>query len=167
MYYKQLVLLTALCFSLFSGFSQTREIDSLTIKLAFQNQDSLKIDTSIALINSLLKQKEYTKVIRYLNESEKLAKHLNYSKGLADINFVRAQIYAKNGDYKNVINSYRKSLLFYSQSKDSLGLANVYKNLGALYIEYGDYSQGLDYSISAVKVFLSGLPPCFEALKSH
>lgn len=153
MYYKQLVLLTALFFSLFSVFSQTREIDSLTIKLAFQDQDSLKIDTSIALINSLLKQKEYTKVIRYLNESEKLAKKINYSKGLADINFVRAQIYTKNGDHKNVVNSYNKSLLFYSQSKDSLGLANVYKNLGALYIQLGDYSQGLDYSISAVKVF--------------
>ena len=30
------------------GSSQTNDIDSLALELAFQNQDSLKVDTSLA-----------------------------------------------------------------------------------------------------------------------
>lgn len=152
MYNKQLVLLTGLIFCLFSGFSQTREIDSLTIQLSFQKQDSLKIDTSINLINALIENKEYIKAIQYLNKSEKLAKDLNYTSGLASINLFNAELYLKNKDYKNAINSYNKSLQNYSKSKDSLGLAKVYQKLGILYLELGDYSKGLKLSDSAIEI---------------
>ncbi|NNK81978.1 MAG: ATP-binding protein [Flavobacteriaceae bacterium] len=152
MYHKQLVLLTALTFIFLSGFSQTREIDSLTIQLTFQDQDSLKVDTSIKLINALIENKEYVKAIQYLNKSEKLAKDLNYISGLASLNLFNAQIYLKNKDYKNVISSYNKSLHYYSKSNDSLGLANVYQKLGVLYLELGNYSKGLDLSISAIEI---------------
>jgi|AP95_1055475.scaffolds.fasta_scaffold03899_2 hypothetical protein len=43
---KQLITLTALLLTIISSFSQTQEQDSLTIQLAYQKQDSSKVDTS-------------------------------------------------------------------------------------------------------------------------
>jgi len=153
MYYKQLVLLTALFFNLFSGLSQTREIDSLTIQLAFQEQDSLKIDTSLQLIKSLLNSKNYTKAILYINQSEKLAKELNYTNGIAELNYFRAQIFAKNKDYKNAIEYYSESLNYFNQKNDSLGIAKVNNSIGLIHIKLGNYTQGLNYSLSAITIF--------------
>ena len=50
-----------LFFTMFLGFSQTQDIDSLTIQLAFQNQDTLKAETSLKLIKLLYDKKHYSK----------------------------------------------------------------------------------------------------------
>ena len=47
-------ILTLLLFVVsFSGFAQNERIDNLTVQLAFQDQDSTKVDLSIELINEL------------------------------------------------------------------------------------------------------------------
>ena len=100
------------------GFSQTKEIDSLTIQLAFQNQDSSKVNTSILLIKALYKTNELDKAIKFIGETEKLSKDLNYSVGLAQASYYKGLIYSKKEDFINALNTLKKSQQVFSELKD-------------------------------------------------
>jgi len=51
------VLICVLFFN--SSFSQTEELDNLTIELSFQKQDTTKVNTSIQIIKILFESKDY------------------------------------------------------------------------------------------------------------
>ncbi|GAA4799140.1 tetratricopeptide repeat-containing sensor histidine kinase [Litoribaculum gwangyangense] len=138
--------------SIFTGFSQTNEIDSLTLELAFENQDSLKIETSLELIKSLFKVKEYDRALKYIIESEKLSNTIKYKKGIAEITFYKALIYAQKGDYINAISGYKKSKALFQSLKDTLNVAKVNSSIGLIEIQRGNYTRGLQYSLSAINV---------------
>ena len=59
---KQLFTITAIMLTFFSALAQSKEQDSLAIQLAFQQQDSSKVKTSIALIKLLYDEQDYQKV---------------------------------------------------------------------------------------------------------
>jgi len=149
---KQLITLAVLCSSLFC-FSQTIEIDSLTIQLAYQKQDSSKVDTSLYLIKALYKSKNYKKALLYIDQTERLSKFLNHTKGIADVNYYKALIYSKKDDYYNAIDGYNKSRKYYSQLGDTLGIAKVNNSIGLIEIKRGNYSVGLENSLSAIQTF--------------
>lgn len=134
-----------------SSFSQTREQDSLTIQLAFQKSDTSKVETSLRLIKSLYNSKEYNKALKFISESEKLANNLNYSKGIAEITYYKALIYAKKNDYINAIDNYTKSKELFLLQKDTLGVAKVNNSIGLIEIERGNYNKGLQYALSAIR----------------
>ena len=103
-------ILTLLLFVVsFSGFAQNERIDNLTVQLAFQDQDSTKVDLSIELINELYDIEDYKKAMLYVNQTSKLSEDLNYLKGLAESNYYRALIYTQRNDYFNAIDNYNKS----------------------------------------------------------
>ena len=56
--------------SVFLGYSQTKELDSLYIQLAFQKQDSLKVETSLHLIKLLYETNDQNRALQYINETE-------------------------------------------------------------------------------------------------
>ena len=149
---KQLITLAVLCSSLFC-FSQTNEIDSLTIQLAYQKQDSSKVDTSLYLINALYKSKNFKKALLYIDQTERLSKFLNHTKGIADVNYYKALIYSHNDDYYNAIDGYNKSRKYYKQLGDTLGIAKVNNSIGLIEIKRGNYSVGLENSLSAIQTF--------------
>ncbi len=150
---KYLVTLTAILLTVFTGLSQTKEQDSLTIQLAFQQETTDKIDTSILLIKSLYNSGDYTKALRYVQESEELASKLQYSKGTAEIRYFKALIYTQREDYYNALDNYNKSLSIYSQIRDSLGMAKVNNSLGLIEIRRGNYNKGLQHALEAIAVF--------------
>ncbi len=139
--------------SVFFCFSQTDEIDRLTIELAYQKQDTTKVRTSLQLIRSLVETENFKKAILYLEQTEQLAQGLNYDKGLAETNYFRGLIYAREGDYLNALDSFNKSKLLFQQINDPLGVAKVNNNIGLLEINRGNYAVGLKNSISAIDVF--------------
>ena len=134
-----------------AGFSQTREQDSLTIQLAFQKSDTSKVETSIQLIKSLYNSKEFNKALKFISESEKLANNLNYSKGIAEITYYKALIYAQKNDYINAIDNYTKSKELFLLQQDTLGVAKVNNSIGLIEIERGNYNKGLQYALSAIR----------------
>ena len=107
---RQLVTLTAILLTIFSGLSQTKEQDSLTIQLAFQEENTDKVDTSILLIKSLYDSGDFVKALRYIQESEELSSRLQYDKGNAEIRYYKALIYTQREDYYNALDNYTKSL---------------------------------------------------------
>ena len=149
---KQLITLAVFCSSLFC-FSQTNEIDSLTIQLAYQKQDSSKVDTSLYLINALYKSKNFKKALLYIDQTERLSKYLNHTKGIADVNYYKALIYSQKDDYYNAIDGYNKSRKYYTQLGDTLGIAKVNNSIGLIEIKRGNYSVGLENSLSAINTF--------------
>ena len=136
--------------SLSHGFAQTNDIDSLAIKLAFQDQDSLKVDTSLKLITSLYNINDYDRALKYIIESEKLSHSLNYTEGIAETTYYKSLIYAHKGDYINAISGYNKSKGLFRQLKDTLGVAKVNNSIGLIEIERGNYSKGMQFSLLAI-----------------
>lgn len=149
---KRFLVITALLHVLFIQ-SQNEEIDRLTVELTYQNQDTSKVDTSLLLIAKLIDNKNYQKAFLYINQTLDLSKTLNYSKGLAESNYYKALIYNSRNDYFNSIDNYNKSLKYYYQINDSLGLAKVSNRIGLLEIERGNYNRGLGYSLAAISTF--------------
>ena len=136
--------------SVFLGFSQTKEIDSLSIQLAFETQDSLKVETSLKLIKSLYEIKDYNRALKYIIESEKLSNSLNFTKGLAEITYYKSLIYTQNGDYINAMSGYSKSKAIFKELDDTLGVAKINKDIGLIEIKRGNYAKGIQYSLAAV-----------------
>lgn len=151
---KQLITLAVLLASTFC-YSQAEKIDSLTIQLAYQKQDSLKVETSLQLVKTFYKAKEFKKALLYIDQTEQLAEQLNHSKGIADVNYYKALIYAQNDDYYNAIDGYNRSRKFYRQLGDTLGIAKVNNSIGLIEIKRGNYNVGLQNSLSAIHIFES------------
>lgn len=149
---KRLIALAAF-FAVLSGYSQTKEIDSLAIQLAFQKQDSSKVDTSILLIKALYKAQDYQKALSYISETEQLSKSINYAKGIAAVNYFQALIYADRNDYFNAIDHFNKSKKLYTELNHPLGVAQVSNSIGLLEIKRGNYRNGLLNSLSAIRIF--------------
>lgn len=149
---KRLIALAAF-FAVLSGYSQTKEIDSLAIQLAFQKQDSSKVDTSILLIKALYKAQDYQKALSYISETELLSKTINYTKGIAAANYFQALIYANKNDYFNAIDHFNKSKKLYTEINDALGVAQVSNSIGLIEIKRGNYRTGLMNSLSAIRIF--------------
>lgn len=149
---KQLITLTAFL-SFLICFSQTNEIDSLTIQLAYQKQDSSKVKTSIKLVKALYNHKDYKKAILYIDQTEKLSIQLDYTKGIADANYYKALIYSQRDDYFNAIDHFTKARASYQNLNDALGVAQVNNNIGLIEIRRGNYVTGLKLSLSALQIF--------------
>ena len=145
-------LITLIIFlSVFTGFSQTMEQDSLTIQLAFQKADTSKVKTSLRLVKVLYNQGDYNKALQYIAQSEKLSNDLNYEKGIAEITYYKAKIYAKKNDYINAIANYSKSKELFLAQQDTLSVAKVNNSIGLIEIERGNYKKGLQHALSAIE----------------
>ncbi len=133
------------------GYTQTNQVDSLAIELAFQNQDTLKVKTSLKLIQSLYELKDYDKALKYIIESEKLSNDLNYNRGIAEISYFKSLIYAIKDDYINAVSGYQKSKSLFKQLGDTLSIAKVNNSIGLIEIKRGNYAKGLQFSLAAIK----------------
>lgn len=134
-----------------SGFSQNPDIDSLSIQLAFQNADTVKVNTSLKLIKKLYEINDLERAFKYVIESEKLSYTLEYKRGIAEVAYYKALIYAEKNDYINAINDYTKAKSLFNELKDTLGIAKVNNSIGLFEIKRGNYTKGLQYSLSAIK----------------
>lgn len=139
-----------------SGFSQTKELDSLSIQLAYQNQDSLKVDTSLKIIKLLFNKNYFNRALKHIILNEKLSTHINYNKGLAETLYYKSLIYAERGDFINAANGLQKSKALFIGQIDLVGVAKVNNSIGFLEIKRGNYTEGIPYVLSAI-----------EALEKH
>ncbi len=133
------------------GFSQTNDIESLALELAFQEQDSLKVETSLKLIKALYDISDYERALEYILKSEKLSNNLNYKKGIAEITYYKSLIYAQKDDYINAVSGYNKSKALFKSLDDTLSVAKINNSIGLIEIKRGNYNKGLQFSLAAIK----------------
>ena len=139
-------------FTTLIGFTQTNEIDSLSIALAFETKDSLKVKTSLRIIDLLYEKQQYSKALKYLKESEKLAYDINYPFGIAKTTYLKAQLYSKKNDYINAIDAFTKAKLLFKNLRDTVNMARVDNSIGIIEIERGNHNKGLQYTLNAIQV---------------
>ncbi|MGC6431746.1 MAG: tetratricopeptide repeat-containing sensor histidine kinase [Jejuia sp.] len=136
---------------IFFGFAQTKELDSLSIALAFETSDSLKVDTSIKMIELLYDNQEYDKALKYIKQSESLSKNIKYLKGIAEITYYHALIYSKKNDYINAMDGYSTAKDLFNQLNDTVSIAKVNNSIGLIEIGRGNFDVGLQYVLSAIQ----------------
>lgn len=137
--------------SLFLGYSQTKELDSLSIALGFETNDSLKVDISLNIIDLLYEAQDFDHALKYIKLSDKLSSDINYKKGIAKITYYKALIYAKKDDYINAMDGYTKAKTLFNTLKDTLNIAKVNNSIGLIEMERGNFNKGLQYSLSAIR----------------
>ncbi|KAB1067556.1 tetratricopeptide repeat protein [Tamlana haliotis] len=133
------------------GHAQSDNIDQLALQLAFQKQDSLKINLSLKLIKSLYNNNEYERAFKYIIESEKLSQQLNHKPGIAITTYYKALVYDKKNDYLNALSDYEKSRALFETLEDTLGIAQVNNSIGLLEIKRGNFAKGVPLSLSAIQ----------------
>ncbi|SEQ11686.1 Signal transduction histidine kinase [Hyunsoonleella jejuensis] len=138
-------------FTVFFGFSQTKELDSLSIALGFETNDSLKVDTSLKIIKLLYDAQDYERALQYIKLSDKLSSDINYKKGIAKVTYYKALIYAEKNDYINAMDGYTKAKTLFNVLKDTLNIAKVNNSIGLIEMERGNFDKGLQYSLSAIR----------------
>lgn len=136
---------------IFFGFSQTKELDSLSIALAFETSDSLKVNTSIRIIELLYNNQEYDKALKYIKQSRQLSKNIKFLKGTATITYYHALIYSKKNDYINAMDGYSTAKALFSQLNDTVSIAKVNNSIGLIEMGRGNFDVGLQYVLSAVQ----------------
>lgn len=134
-------------------FAQNTKIDSLTERLAYQNKDSTKIETSLLLINELYAQEDYDKALLFIDQTAELSNSLNYDKGSAQSNYIKGLIFSNKIDGKNAIIYFEKALNSFKILNDTIGIAKVNGKLGVIQIERGNFKKGLQNSLSAISIF--------------
>lgn len=147
---KRLIVLLCLL-NLAFGFSQEEELESLTIQLAYQDPDISKVDTSVSIIKLLFKTEDYSKALKFIKQSEKLAKDLDYKKGLAEITYYKAKIHYQEGQNQMAISEFKNAKTLFTTIKDTITVAKINSNLGFIEIENGNYKAGLNHALSAIQ----------------
>jgi len=147
---KRLIVLLCLL-NLAFGFSQEEELESLTIQLAYQDPDISKVDTSVSIIKLLFKTEDYSKALKFIKQSEKLAKELDYKKGLAEITYYKAKIHYQEGQNQMAISEFKNAKTLFTTIKDTITVAKINSNLGFIEIENGNYKAGLSHALSAIQ----------------
>lgn len=147
---KRLIVLLCLLNLAFS-FSQEEELESLTIQLAYQDPDISKVDTSVSIIKLLFKTEDYSKALKFIKQSEKLAKDLDYKKGLAEITYYKAKIHHQEGQYQMAVGEFKNAKTLFTTIKDTITVAKINSDLGFIEIENGNYKVGLNYALSAIQ----------------
>ncbi|WP_245925559.1 tetratricopeptide repeat-containing sensor histidine kinase [Algibacter marinivivus] len=140
-----------LMLSISISFSQTDDIEKLALELAFQEQDSLKVETSLKLIKALYNINDYERALEYILKSEKLSNNLNYKRGIAEVTYYKSLIYAQKDDYINAISGYNKSKTLFHSLNDTLNVAKINNSIGLIEIKRGNYNKGLQFSLAAIK----------------
>lgn len=135
----------------FFGFTQTKELDSLSIALGFETNDSLKVDTSLKIIDILYEAQDFDRALKYIKLSDKLSSDIDYKKGIAKITYYKALIYAEKNDYINAMDGYTKAKALFSNLKDTLNIARINNSIGLIEMERGNFGKGLQYSLSAIR----------------
>ena len=133
--------------------SQTKKIDSLKIELQnHKTQDTLRVNILNDLANSFLR-KDFEKTISYLDDSETIAKTIDYKKGHARSLFLRGLTTVINTKYKSGDQFYKEALLIYEAINLKKSIARLNYSLAVFSIRNSrDYNTSIKYYQKSIKI---------------
>lgn len=133
--------------------AQSDEIDSLKVKLeSHKKNDSTKVNLWNKLAE-IYSEENRALTEEYLEKSERLADSLKYTKGKANIFYVRGLLEARESNYKQGFSNYTKSLQLYESIAWDQGIAACYKNMGIYMYHNGDQNQAITYFKKSLEIF--------------
>ncbi len=133
-------------------WAQNTTIDSLKIIVQTGQQDTTMVAALNALSLELIQTEELDVAKSYADQAITLAVQLNFKKGKAYAlkNKGLAEYY--QGHYKEVLEYWTQSLESFERAKDSIGIANLTNNLGAVYRDQGGYTKAIAYYLRSLQI---------------
>lgn len=146
---KYLTLLMLFIFILTTA--QDAETDSLRALLLSSKEDTVKVNTLLAL-SSNLSWSSPIEAIQLGAQAKDLAEQLNFQKGVAyALKYIGMGNYYQS-KYPETINYWKKSLETFESINDSTGIANMLNNIGAVYNNVGDDARALDLYLKSLEI---------------
>jgi tetratricopeptide (TPR) repeat protein len=149
----RLIRLTSLFF-LFTTvycFGQTSLPDSLKQRFAGATEDSLYVDQLNSLATSYLKTNP-TASRQIASHSSEVASKIKFTRGFARSLTVIGNSYWYEGVYEFAQNYYLLAARQYNAISDSIGLGQVYNNIGEVNKRLGEYKKSLDYLLQSMRL---------------
>jgi adenylate cyclase len=131
--------------------AQNEQVDSLKALLADAKEDTLKVNTLLAISSKFLRI-DPELAISYSTEAKELAEKLGYKSGLAYALKSLGMGYYFKGEYIDVLVYWQQSLNTFESIGDKLGVANMLSNLGAVHFNQGDDTKAIEYYLQSLKV---------------
>ncbi len=131
--------------------AQDNETDSLRALLLTSREDTVKVNTLLALSSNLCWSSPL-EAIQLGTEAKDLAGQLNFKKGVAyALKYIGMGNYYQ-GKYPETINYWKQSLATFESINDSTGVANMLNNIGAVYNNVGDDARALELYLKSLKI---------------
>jgi len=132
-------------------FSQNLRIDSLRKVLSVEKDDSLKVNTLLALSQEFFSTGP-EEAINYALQAKDLATKIKYTNGLAHAYKYIGMAYYMQGNYRASIENYEQSLDIFKTLSDRNGIANILSNEGAVYFNQADDEKALELYLNSLTV---------------
>lgn len=147
---RHFIFFCLLFFSL-AGYGQRSEIDSLKDVLVHQEEDSLKVNSLIALSTKYLST-NLVEAIRYGSEAVALAEKIDFQKGKG---YAYKAIGLGNyyqANYPEAAIQFQNSLASFESIGFKVGIANILSNLGATYFNAGEDAKAIDFYLRSLRI---------------
>ncbi|MEZ4796076.1 MAG: tetratricopeptide repeat protein [Flavobacteriaceae bacterium] len=148
---KQLLIISFLVFSALV-FSQNKVIDSLKIEL---ENHKTKDTTRVNLLNELAFSylgKDIPKSLEYIEESNELAKSIDFKKGNAKALYLHGFAQSELSDFDKGFQFMEKALKLYKTINDKLGISECYNGMGEILQNKGERKDAIAYYLKSVGV---------------
>ena len=150
------------CFCCTSVFSQSNKIiDSLLYVLKTAREDTVKVNTLLALSHQFWIIANYVQAKLYGDEALLLAEKVvlpdgsqGFKKGIATANIDIGNIYLNQGNYPEALKNYLASLKISEEIGDKQRISICYNNIGNIYMHQGNYPQALKNHLTSLKIKL-------------
>ena len=148
-----LLILTALFLSTNSFcFAQNKKIDSLLILLKKDKPDTSKINHLNDLVFEYLNSEFYDSALHYGTAALKLARQLDFKKGIARANNNIGNFFLMQADYPRALDYYLIALKMDEELNNKKGISSRLGNIGNIYFHQADYQKALNYYFKALKI---------------
>lgn len=131
--------------------SEDPQTDSLITVLSKQPQDTMRVNTLLALSKKYFNSSPLQS-LHYSRNALELSDKLNFKRGRA-FSFKNIGIaYFYQGNYVDALQNYQSSMQVFKEIGDSTGVANIQSNIGNIYYNQGDDPNALDWYIKSLRI---------------
>jgi two-component system NtrC family sensor kinase len=128
------------------------KIDSLMNVLKGAKEDTLKVNTLIAVSLEKINAGEYKGSEEYANQALALSEKMSFLKGVS-LSYNQVGLFHHySGDYPIALEYFQRALKISMEIKDKLGISEVYNNIGNVYFRQGNYPEALKNDFLSLKL---------------
>ncbi|SMD35875.1 Tfp pilus assembly protein PilF [Reichenbachiella faecimaris] len=148
---KVVVFSLSLIVSYSYSVSQSLTSDSLKKSLLLSSSPQEKADI-LNLLGLRTYRSNPDSALNYIEKSLEISERINYKSGQAEHYRIKGLIKHNTGFYEESLNDMRSSLKMYRALGDSNKVGMVYKNIGWIYLEFGEFPEALVYFTKANQI---------------
>lgn len=132
--------------------SQNKAIDSLENALIIHKEKDTTRVNNLDHLSFLYYRKDIDKAKEYIERADKLAKELNYAKGIGNATYMRAVVEMVQSNFDLSIEYFEEAAKIYEDNNLIKSMTGCYNGLGIIYSHLSDYEQSTMYYEKALQL---------------